>query len=67
MNVPTWTGESTWITPITESRFQSGAHIAERICCIRIDIPASKRSSAWASEVSTATFCRRTMSTIVRE
>ena len=39
MNVPTWSGESTWITPITASRLQSGAHIAERICCIRMDIP----------------------------
>ena len=40
MKVPTWSGESTWMTPMTESRFQSGAHIAERICCMRIDIPA---------------------------
>ena len=57
VNVPTCSGESTWITPMTESRFQSGAHIAERICCMRIDIPASNRSSTWASDVSTATFC----------
>ena len=55
------------MTPITASRLQSGAHIAERICCMRIDSPASKRWSACASEVRTATFCRTTMSTIVRE
>ena len=67
MKLPTWSGESTWMTPMTESRLQSGAHIADRICCIRIDCPASNRSSVWASEVRTATFCRTTMSTIVRE
>ena len=60
-------GESTWMAPITEFWFQSGAHIADRICCMRIDMPASNRSSDCASEVSTATFCRSTMSTIVRE
>ena len=65
--LPTWSGESTWMTPMTESRFQRGAHIADRICCIRMDSPASNRTSAWASDVSTATFWRTTMSTIVRE
>ena len=40
---------------MTLSRFQSGTHIAERICWIRIDCPASKRPSVSASDVRTAT------------
>jgi hypothetical protein len=55
------------MTPITVPRSQSGTHIAERMCWIRIDCPMSKRSSFCASEVRNATFCRTTMSTIVRE
>ncbi len=49
------------------SPFQSGTHIAERICWIRIDCPASKRPSASASDVSTATRSLTTVSTIVCE
>ncbi len=45
------------MTPITAEPLQSGAHIAERICCRRIESPLSKRWSVWASEVRIATFC----------
>ncbi len=55
------------MTPITESPFQSGAHIAERICCMRMDSPLSNRWSVWASEVRTATFSLTDMPTIWRD
>jgi len=46
---PTWNGESTCITPMIRSPDQSGAHIAARIWCRRIDSPPDSRWSAWAS------------------
>ena len=49
------------------SWFQRGTHIAERICWIRIDCPASNRPSARASDVRTATRFWMTDSTIVWE
>ena len=49
------------------SWFQSGTHIAERICWIRIDCPASNRPSARASDVRTATRFWMTDSTMVWE
>ena len=52
---------------MTFSRFHSGTHMADRICWMRIDWPASKRSSVRASDVSTATRSRTTVSTIVCE
>ena len=52
---------------MTFSRFHSGTHMADRICWMRIDWPASKRSSVRASDVSTATRSRTTVSTIVWE
>jgi len=52
---------------MTDSPLHSGAHMADRICCMRIDSPDSNRWSVWASEVRIATFCLTTMSTIVRE
>ncbi len=55
------------MTPMTAEPLQSGAHIAERICCSRMESPLSKRSSVCASDVRMATFCLTTMSTIVRE
>jgi hypothetical protein len=45
----------------------SGAHIAERICCIRIDSPDSKRWSSARRGQDPRPFCLTTMSTIVRE
>ena len=67
VNVPVLSGVSTWSAPMTRSRSQSGTHIADRICWMRIDWPASKRSSASASDVRTATRSRTTASTIVCE
>ena len=52
---------------MTRSWFQSGTHMAERICWIRIDCPASNRPSARASDVRTATRFWMTDSTIVWE
>ena len=64
---PVASGVSTNSTPITLSRCHSGAHIAERIWCNRTLMPAEKRSSDCASEVSTATRWRVTRSRIVCE
>src|SRR5436305_796989 len=46
---------------------QSGAHIAERIWCRRIDSPPDSRWSAWASKVTSATRSSITAWSMVRE
>ena len=60
-------GESTWITPMIRSPDQSGAHIAERIWCRRIDSPPERRWSAWASKVTSATRSCITVCSMVRD
>ncbi len=46
---------------------QSGAHMAARIWCMRIDSPPESRWSVWASKVTSATRSRMTARSMVRE
>ena len=55
------------MTPMIRSPDQSGAHMAERIWCRRIDSPPERRWSDWASKVTSATRSRITARSMVRD
>ncbi len=55
------------MTPMIRSPDHSGAHMAARIWCRRIDSPPERRWSAWASKVTSATRSCITACSMVRD